>query len=365
MRSSDLRRDVGQLLIMGFTGVEATSTLRALLRTLAPGGIILFARNITGAEQTHEFLAECQEVLDTPLFRCVDLEGGTVDRLRNVVAHAPAAAEVFATGDPRLFRRHGRVIGEEVRALGFNVDFAPTLDLAFPASRNVLTTRVVSSRPEAVAGYARQFLGGLADARVLGCGKHFPGLGEAALDTHKELPAVAKPWDALWREDLAPYRELRRELPFVMVAHAAYPKVTRDRRPASLSKKWMTDILRKKIGYDGLIVSDDLEMGGVLAASSIGEAAVETLRAGADMFLVCHNEEAVQQTWDAVLTAAERDRKLARHIAQSARRVRQAKRKWKLSARLPAPPSERTVEKLRWSVLEFRRACEAAAAQRL
>src|ERR1019366_6050606 len=169
----------------------------------------------------------------------------------------------------------------EVRTLGFNTDFAPVLDLQFEASKTVLTSRTVSADPKETAAYAREFLRGLRDSNVMGCGKHFPGLGEANLDSHNELPSIAKPWKRLWNEDLFPYRELRRELPFVMVAHAAYPEVTGDRSPASLSKKWMSEVLRKKIGYRGLIITDDLDIGGVLAAASIEDAAVETLRAGA------------------------------------------------------------------------------------
>src|SRR6202043_1725234 len=128
---------------------------------------------------------------------------------------------------------------------------------------------------------------GLDDAEVLGCGKHFPGLGEATLDTHHELPSVKKPLRKLWEQDLVPYRSLslRRELPFVMVSHAAFPAVTKERIPASLSKKWITDILRKKIGYRGLICSDDLEMGGVLAAAPIEQATVGHIRAGGDLAL--------------------------------------------------------------------------------
>src|ERR1019366_2658832 len=141
--------------------------------------------------------------------------------------------------------------------------------------------RTTSADPKETIQYAREFLRGLSDCKILGCGKHFPGLGEANLDSHNALPVIDKPWKRLWNEDLLPYRELRRDLPFVMVAHAAYPQVTGDRTPASLSNKWMSEVLRKKIGYRGLIITDDLEMGGVLAAASIEDAAVETLRAGA------------------------------------------------------------------------------------
>jgi beta-N-acetylhexosaminidase len=364
MAINDLRAQVGQLLIMGFDGVELTAKLRTTLETLQPGGIILFARNIREPRQTWELLRECQRCVATPMFLCVDMEGGTVDRLKNVVAAAPAVADVAVSGNTKLFRLHGRVIGAEVRALGFNTDFAPVVDLGFEASRAVLTSRTVSDDAEATITYAREFLRGLQDAHVLGCGKHFPGLGEANLDTHRELPAIGKPWKRLWAEDLLPYRRVHRTMPFVMVAHAAYPAVTRDKTPASLSKKWIAEILRKKIGYRGLIVSDDLEMGGVLAAAEIGQAAVDTLKAGADIFLVCHKEEAVWRAHRTVLAAAERDRRFARRVTEAAKRVTAFKKKSvELKRRCPAP-SGQVVDKLRralWELSEEVRLARMAA----
>jgi beta-N-acetylhexosaminidase len=174
---------------------------------------------------------------------------------------------VFATGDRKLFRKHGQLIGENCRALGFNVDFAPVLDLAFDASRSVMSSRAVSADPPETVAYAREFLAGLRASKVLGCGKHFPGLGEGTLDSHHKLPVIQKPLKKLWAEDLFPYRMLRAQLPMVMISHAAYPAVTHDQTPASLSNIWITDILRKRIGYRNLIVSDDLEMGAVLSAA--------------------------------------------------------------------------------------------------
>ncbi len=349
----DLRAQAGQLLIMGFDGTAPTSTLRALLAAIQPGGVILFRRNIISAEQTWELLRGCREVVSTPMFQCVDMEGGTVDRLKDAVAPAPSAAHVFATENKKLFRAHGRLIGEEVRAFGFNTDFAPVLDLAFEPAAPVLGTRVVSRDPRRTVQYAHEFLRGLRDARVLGCGKHFPGLGEADLDTHKMLPLISKSWKALWNEDLYPYRALRRELPFVMVAHAAYPQVSKGTLPASLSKKWMTEILRKKIGYRGLIVSDDLEMGGVQVSARIEDAAVETLRAGADMYLVCHNEEHVWRCHEAVVREAERDRKFARRVRETAERVLRFKRGSRAVREIPKAPTPKTTRRLRERMEEF------------
>ena len=350
---SDLSRAIGQLLIIGFDGTEVSAHLGSLLSRLLPAGVILFARNITGAEQTFHLLKNCQAWVSTPLFTCVDMEGGRVDRLKNAIAPAPSAAEVFASGDRRVFRKHGKLIGESCRMVGFNTDFAPVVDLAFEASRTVMGSRAVSSDPKQAVLYAREFLAGLRSAGVIGAGKHFPGLGEANLDTHHELPNVQKSWKKLWAEDMAPYRVMRRDLPMILVSHASYPSVTAKSAPASLSKKWITDILRRKIGYRGLIVSDDLEMGGVLAAAPIEQAAVEHIRAGGDLALICHQEEFVLRAYEAMIKEAERDRHFRKRVEESLRRVLSFKKKSREIRRRGVPPSSDKLSRLTRQLWEF------------
>lgn len=330
-----------------------TPRLRSLLARVQPAGVILFARNIETAAQTWQLLRECQASVTTPLFTCVDLEGGTVDRFHLVLAPAPSAADVYATGDRKLFRKHGEIIGTNCRALGFNVDFAPVLDLAFEASRAVMGSRAVSADPIRTSLYAREFLAGLKAAGVLGCGKHFPGLGEGRLDSHHELPVIGKQLRDLWNEDLVPYRKLCTQLPMVMVSHAAYPRVTRDRTPASLSAVWITNILRKRIGYRNLIVSDDLEMGGVLSAAPVGQAAVSFIRAGGDLCLVCHREDYVVQAYEALLRADERDKTFSRCMAESTRRVLAFKKRRAAMLRAARPPQAAAVDKLTRQLWEF------------
>jgi len=323
----EMKARIGQLLIIGFDGPEMSAGLIALLKRVQPGGVILFARNIVTGPQTQQLLRDCQVLVSTPLFRCVDMEGGKVDRFRNVLGPTPAPADVFATGQRSLFRKHGSLIGESCRALGFNTDFAPTLDLAFEASRSVMSSRAVSEDSKETVTYAREFLRGLRQAGVLGAGKHFPGLGEGNLDSHHEPPVIPKSWKKLWEQDLYPYRALRRDLPFVMISHAAFPAITKDHTPASLSRKWITDILRKKIGYRGLVISDDLEMGGVQAAMPTPQAAVEHIRAGGDVALICHKEESITRAHEAVIKEAERDSKFRKRVVESAKRVDLQKRK--------------------------------------
>jgi len=352
-KATAFAQQIGQLIILGFDGTEMTSQLRSLLKRIQPAGVILFARNIVAAAQTHQLLKDCRACVDTPLFCCVDMEGGRVDRFRNAIGPAPAAADVFATGDRRLFRRHGKIIGECCRALGFNADFAPVVDLAFDASRKVMSSRAVSNDPKRVVVYAREFLAGLRSAAVLGAIKHFPGLGEASLDTHHELPSVKKSWKKLWEEDMAPYRALRRDAPMVLVGHAAYSMVTGNRTPASLSEKWIGGALRKKIGYRGLVVSDDLEMGGVLKAAPIERAAVEHIRAGGDLCLICHVEQHVVAAYEELVRTAEQDRRFARRCQDSIARILAFKKKCKPLQRTSPLPAASRLQALSRRLWEF------------
>jgi len=218
----------------------------------------------------------------------------------------------------------------------------------------VMGPRTVSSDPRETVRYAREFLAGLIRAQILSCGKHFPGLGGANLDSHHALPSVVRTWKQVWDQDLFPYCQLRRDFPFVMVAHVSYPRITRDQAPASLSKKWITAVLREKIGYKGLVISDDLDMDGVLNSVPIEEAAVQTLKAGSDMFLVCQKEENGWRAFEAVLQHAERFKPFAASIAAKAKRVSAFKAgSGPVRAKFSAVPNQSKVEALRVRVWEF------------
>lgn len=341
-RDSHPEKALGQLLVIGFDGTAMSPRLAVLLDQIQPAGVILFARNIVNPQQTHRLLKECRARVSQPLFTCVDLEGGRVDRFRGVFGATPSAAEVFATGRPQLYRRHGLIVGRACRALGFNLDLAPVLDLAFEASRAVMSSRAFSTQPEEVIAYAREFLAGLKAAGVLGAGKHFPGLGEGTLDSHYALPVIKKPFSELWAEDLAPYRRMQRELPIVLISHANYPAVTGDRLPASLSKKWITDVLRRRIGFRGLVASDDMEMGALLKTTGMGEAAVQFVAAGGDLCLVCHQQEQIESAYAAIESERRRSPSFRRRVGESIARVAAFKRRHAAALRsAPAPATEK------------------------
>jgi beta-N-acetylhexosaminidase len=348
-----LRRAAGQVLMVGLEGTQLSTVEAAWLRLLRPGAVILFRRNIEGAQQTHALLAEVKQAVDAPLLRCIDVEGGTVDRLRDLVAPMPPPFAVAATGNPALFEKHGSLIGQELRLLGLNTPLAPVLDLRTEASEKVMTSRVVSGDPQEVVAYARPFLKGLAQEGVVGCGKHFPGLGGGQVDSHHATPLITKPFDLLWKEDLLPYRRLAKQLPMVTVSHAGYPESLSGSEPASVSRYWITEILTRRISYPGLIVSDDMEMGGILTYMGIADAAVRSLEAGIHVVEICRDPALVFAAYEALLREAESSPAFARLLRRAAAQVQAFHtRRLKLDA-LPPAPTGSAVTQMRTAVQRF------------
>jgi beta-N-acetylhexosaminidase len=346
-----LREQVGQLIIAGVEAVELSPLERAWLKLIRPGGVILFRRNIEHPSQVTALLRDLTQLAGAPLLRCVDLEGGLVDRLRDLIAPMPSPAAVFATGEPANFVRHGDLIAREARILGLNVTLAPVLDLALSVSQAVMQTRVVSADPSGAIAYANSFLQGLNSHGVLGCGKHFPGLGGGSLDSHKAMPLIERTWKELWTQDLAVFRALAPKLPMIMVAHAAYPRV-KGRTPASISPFWISTVLKNRIGFRGLVISDDMEMGGILTETSIEDAAIKAVLAGTDLIEICREPSLVLRAYEAMLAEAERSPAFRRRIASSCRRTTQFKRR-RLDVRSLRPPSPAQVEKLRIAINKF------------
>lgn len=353
--STSLRRQVGRLLIAGLEGAELTSTERAWLKLIRPAGVILFRRNIEETGQTLQLLREASEIAGAPNFRCVDLEGGLVDRLRDLVAPMPSPAAVFATRKPALFKKHGQLIAREARTLGFNTVFAPVVDLALPASAAVMRTRAVSPDPEEVSVYASAFLDGLAAEGIIGCGKHFPGLGGASLDSHYAMPNIQRTLNEMWNEDITPFRKLRAQLPMIMVAHASYPRASRSHLPASISPFWITEMLRIRLFYKGLIISDDMEMGGILTQRTIEEAAVEAIAAGTDILEICKDPSLLLRAYEALLSEAERSPSFRHRVQLAAGRVFRSRGRL---AGFFAAPRPRALEKLRLQVQRFAKKIE-------
>jgi beta-N-acetylhexosaminidase len=350
--TNPLRHAVGTLLVVGLGAPELSAMERSWLRLIRPGGVILFKRNITDTAQTRALLDESTGLAAPHSIRCVDVEGGTVNRLRDALAPIPSTQAVAAamrrTANPALAQEHGVLIARAVRAFGFNTTLAPVIDLGLPEAAEVLGSRTAGATAAEVVDYARAFLSGLAAEGIVGCGKHFPGLGGSSGDTHFVTPTIGRTAHALWTEDLAPYRALTASMPIVMTNHAAFPATPGKLTPASASTYWITTVLRKRIGYRGLILSDDLEMGGILKFMPLEQAAVAAFRAGTDLIEICRSPELVLRTYEALLSEAERSAAFRALIMQRARAV-QRKR-----ARLYAKPIARPLTAKQFDTLRAR-----------
>jgi len=251
-----------------------------------------------------------------------------------------------------LMREHGELVVRAVKAFGFNTTLAPVLDLALPASSIVMRTRASAPTAEGVVEYARSFLSGLAAQNIVGCGKHFPGLGGGTVDSHLETPAIHRTLRELKSGDLIPYRELRRQLPMIMVNHAAYPATPSKDKPATASPYWVTTVLRKQIGYRGMAFSDDMEMGGILKFLPIEEAAIAAVRAGMDLLEICHSAELILRAYEGLLREAERSTAFRTVLLARARRSARLRSKL-FASKVAATLTDVQLQSLRSRIVHF------------
>lgn len=316
----DLKTALGQCFWIGLNGTDARDKdTKAIFRAFQPGGTILFQRNVASIPQVTRFNAELQGLSGIPLFTAIDQEGGSVERLHEIIGTIPPAMAFSAARDPKaigiIHKAHARIL----RALGFNVDFTPVLDLAFSNADNGLGTRCFSDDPRVVSAYAKQVVNAFLSEGVLCCGKHFPGLGDTDLDSHLDLPVVSRSWDQVVSEDLHPYLQLLPVLPFIMVNHALYPEKNAS-LPASLAPEIVSDFLLKQWNYQGLSISDDLIMGAVSKSFSLTESSKRALLAGNHLFLIC-KPEGIVDTFHELSAIAEKDEALQQSIYRAASRI--------------------------------------------
>jgi beta-N-acetylhexosaminidase len=354
--TANLRRAAGSLLVVGLSGTELTGLERAWLKLVRPAGIILFRRNIENARQTRALLGEATALSAAQSLRCVDVEGGTVNRLRDALAPIPSAQAVALAarekGKPGLAQEHGDLVARAIKAFGFNTTLAPVLDLALPASAEVMGTRSSAQTAGGVVEYAKGFLSGLAAQDVVGCGKHYPGLGGGTSDSHLETPAIKRSFTELWQEDLVPYLELHSEMQMIMVNHASYPKTAGGNRPASVSSYWIATMLRGRIGYRGIIFSDDLEMGGILNFFPIEEAVIAAVSAGTDLLEICHSPELILRAYEALIGEGERSSAFRSLLLKRANQIALKREKLFANGEPPALPA-RQFEALRTKITRF------------
>ena len=296
----------GRHLMTGFEGVAAPASLLARIRAGRIGGVILFKRNIESARQTAALIASLQVAalaspLEAPLLVGIDQEGGRVSRLSSEFTIFPAARGFGDSGDPALAMETAQITGAELEATGVNVNFAPVVDILTNPECAVIGDRAYGTTPEIVGRMGEAAAQGLQEAGVAACAKHFPGIGDMAPDPHEVLPTSRLTLEDLRARELAPFQHLIRRAPpaCVMAAHAVFVTID-ETTPASLSPIFLQEILRGELGFRGVTVTDDLDMG---AIEDPAEAALRAILAGADIALICHSEDGQERACDALAGA--------------------------------------------------------------
>lgn len=307
-----LEQKVGQLFFIGISGPELDAETDDLLKEISPGGVCLFARNIKGFDQTRNLLDGIRTTSRIEPFLSIDQEGGLVDRLRRIMTPTPAASKLPSAESAT---EQAAMIGETLSILGFNMDFAPVVDVIDNdrgQHSNGLFSRTYGASKEDAAEFAGEFLNSLQSKGIIGCVKHFPGLGASRVDSHEELPVVDISQAEMNDVDLFPYRDIsaRGIVKTVMAGHVCFPghelqEKDRDGRllPASLSYNFISRLLRDDIGFDGVVVTDDLEMGAILKNYGMAEACKMALTAGVDMLAICADAENIRDGYSSVLQA--------------------------------------------------------------
>ncbi len=319
LNSLPLEQQVGQFFYIGLPGLELDAQTRELLEEVKPGGVIIFGRNVASAQQLRDLLDGVRELLPTEPLLGIDQEGGLVDRLRKIFTPMPAARSIREHGDLAAARTLGRVSGQVLRMLGFNMNFAPVMSIMTDERdllSNGLYSRSFGRSPGEVLGYTTVYLRGLQETGLIGCLKHFPGIGAGEVDSHEQMPLVQLSHDDLIAQDLAPYIELfqRKDdrVRCVMISHGGFPNIDIQQEvtggllePASLSYNIVTKLLREELGYQHLVVTDDLEMGAIARHCEIGSAAIRAFVAGEDMMLICARPEVIREGYRALLGFAQ------------------------------------------------------------
>lgn len=352
LASLPLEQQIGQFFFIGLAGTEIDEEARQLIEEIKPGGIIIFGRNVESPEQLRKLLDDARSLVPTVPLCAIDQEGGLVDRLRHIFPPMPSARAIRQHGDLAGARRLGRVSGELLRMLGFDLNFAPVMSIITEARSkltNGLYSRSFGRSPGEVLGYTTVYMRGLQGTGVLGCLKHFPGIGAGEVDSHIEMPLVPLTRDDLMSQDLAPYIELFQRaddrVRVVMVSHGGFPNIDIKKgtthglvSPASLNSNIVTKLLRQELGYRHLVVTDDLEMGAIAKQYQIEDACLHAFDAGEDMLLICATPETIRRGYHGLLKAARDGKITEKRIHASLRRISATKA-------LAQPPTPLDMEK--------------------
>ena len=299
--------DAGQLILVGVPGAELDSESARLFQKLQPGGFILFGRNIRTPAQLRKLIDDLRNLSDVEPVITIDQEGGRVSRLKLIGNEPPNAQQLRDRDDLDLIRKHGDITGRLLKIFGFNLDLCPVLDISYDdEADNSLRGRCYGRNVAEVIAKAGAFNAGLRATGILSCGKHFPGYSSAGLDPHHELPRLERSREQMEAEELAVFRAFSDSVDSMMIGHIAISGLDEVNRPASLSPAIIRDLLRKDMGFGGLVMTDDLDMGAILNHYGLDETMRLGIEAGNDMLMICHRVEMAMSAKSALESMGDR-----------------------------------------------------------
>jgi beta-N-acetylhexosaminidase len=335
MAEMTLRQKIGQMIIVGFDGYEPSEGIKDMIRNYHVGNIVLFSRNVKDSAQLIELLnglKALNRVNRIPLIISADQEGGRVTRLPSEATQFPSNLVLGNHGSYQLAYDVGLVTGVEMKAYGFNVNLAPVLDIFSNPNNTVIGDRALGKTPEVVSELGIALMKGLKDGGVIPVIKHFPGHGDTVVDSHVGLPSLQHHRERLEQFELVPFKEaIEHGAEMVMVAHIVFPQIAEEGLPASLSKEIITDILRQELGFEGVIISDDMDMGAIQKNYDMEEAAVQAVLAGTDIISICHDYGRQKKAFEALFQAVEDGTIPLERIDESVSRIIALKLKYGLT----------------------------------
>jgi beta-N-acetylhexosaminidase len=295
------RSDLGQLLLVGVPGPELDPDTAKAFRQIQPAGFVLFGRNVRTPSQLRKLVDDLRDLCAIEPIVAIDQEGGRVSRLKLIGNEPPNAQQLRQKGDKNLIRQHGELTGDLLRLFGFNLDLCPVLDISFDdEADNSLRGRCWGTSVPQVIEFAGAFHDGLLSTGILSCGKHFPGYAAAGLDPHHDLPTIARSRLELAECELKIFRSFVERVSSMMIGHAWYPALDPEKIPASLSQRVVTELLKDELGFNGLVMTDDLDMGAIVNEVGFAEAISRAVTAGNHLAMICHRIAMVREAYDAL-----------------------------------------------------------------
>jgi len=332
-----LEKKIGQLLMVAVPGNSMNPEVEAIMEKYGPGGVIFFGYNLGSAETLKKYTGDLQistmKTSGIPLFVSIDQEGGRVIRIVDGVTQLPGAMATGVCNDPDLTFTHGKILGMQLRNLGVNMNLAPDLDVNNNTDNPVINTRSLGSDPELVAALGTRYIEGLQEGSCIAVGKHFPGHGDTNKDSHLTLPVITYNLERLRKIEFIPFvRAIEKGVECIMTAHIAYPKVMKNNEPATVSRIFLTDILRTEMNFKGIVMTDALEMNAIAKEMDLGDAAVKSFAAGADILLITSYGENIPLIFNALKKAVEEKRVALKRLDESVERIIEMKLRYNIMA---------------------------------